>query len=270
LFSTITSQVISGVDDFDKWYEIPSPGYTIFWTMPETYRDPDFLITRLIGHSAGVVSAVLAHCTRHNIDGFLRNISLLDPDCLGQLMGMGVNMHFIDSYSVRLELFGRPVGNHDGLDVRYVTENSKPSGTGTVSDIFRELGDEFMLSDFVGFENNLTDIAMGMGEFQHMRLFSEMVSRIKSREGTMIGIADWYSHDETYKASLIHMADAALLWGITSGNKKTKYLLPIKRREISPASGFEVQPYEIGGSSMRLAAETTRSVAPQLHDTFYR
>jgi len=258
------------VDDFDSWYEIPSPGYTLFWTMPETYSDPDFLMARWIGSSAGAVGTVLAHCTRHNIDGFLRSISLLDPDCLAQLLGMGSNMHFVDSYSVRLEFFGRPVGNHDGLDVRYVTQNSKPSGTGTVSDIFRELKDEYRLSDFIGFENNLTDIAMGMGEFQHMKLFSEMVSRIKSRGGTMIGIADWYSHDETYKASLIHMADAAMLWGITSGNRKTKYLLPIKRSEISPASGFEVQPYEIGDSFMKLATETTRSLAPTPHDTFYR
>jgi hypothetical protein len=183
---------------------------------------------------------------------------------------MGGDMHFVDSYSVKLEFFGWPVGDHDGLDVRYVTENSKTRGSGTISDVFREIGDECSLTDFVGFENNLTDITMGMGEFQHLRLFSEMTMLVRSRKGTMIGVADWYSHEETYKASLIHLADAAVLWGITSGNKKTKYLLPIKRREISPASGFEVRPYEIGSSFMRLSSRDEPTLSPQLHEDLYR
>jgi hypothetical protein len=267
----IVTPVFSGIEEFDSWFEIPSPGYTIFWTMPETHRDPDFLITRWIESHPEDTGGFLAHCTRYDVDGFLRRISSLDPGCLNKLLGMGADMHFVDSYSVRLELFGRPVGEHDGLDVRYVTENSKARGAGTISDVLREIREEFSLDGYIGLENNITDLAIEMGEFQHLRLFSEMVDRAKCADGTMIGIADWYSHDEVYKASIIHLADAAMLWGITSGNNKTKYLLPIKREEISPATGFHARHYEISKANMRLHTHNPRnSSIPQAHEDLYR
>ncbi len=161
-------------------------------------------------------------------------------------------MHFLDSYSARLEMFGGPLRDYQGLDIRYVTDTCRIRGAGTLSDVMRELREECHLEDFVGIENSLTDLAMDMGEAQHAKLFSELVSRMRSRRGTMIGMADWYSHGELYKASIIHLADASILWGITSGSNKVKYLLPIKRSEAAPASSYEPQPYSVGPSRFEI------------------
>ena len=242
----------SGVDDFDDWFKIPSPGYTVFWVMPETCNDPERLISSWIRSSIHRVEGFVAHCTRSNIDGFLKGLSSVNPVCASSLLSMGAKMHFLDSYSARLELFGEPLQHHDGPDIRYITDPSNLRGAGTVSEVLRELREDCNLSNFIGIENNLTDLAMDMGEFQHTRLFSDMISKMRSRNGTMIGIVDWYSHGEVYKANLIHLADASVLWGITSGSSKTKYLLPIKRGRVSPASSFEPQPYDVGPSFFKI------------------
>ncbi len=242
----------SGIPKFDEWFRIPSPGYTVFWVMPETSADPASFIANWIISSIPKAKSFLAHCTRSNIDGFMKGLSSLNPRCASGLLSLGPNMHFLDSYSVKLELFGEPLKHYNSLDIRYVTDVSNLRGAGTVSYVLRELREECSLNNFVGIENSLTDLAMDMGESQHIRLFSEIVSKVVSRHGTMIGIADWYSHGEIYKANIIHIANASILWGITSGSSKTKYLLPIKRDGVCPASLYEPQPYDVGPSGLRI------------------
>jgi hypothetical protein len=247
----MNSPVRSGIPEFDQWFLLPSPGYTVFWTMPETGRDPGALISSLIGSSLDGAGSFVAHSTRSNIDGFLEDLSTYDPRCTLQLLSIGGSLHFIDSYSSKLDLFGQPIES-DGMDVRYVTDTCKPRGAGTLSEVFRELREECNLENFIGMENSLSDLAMDMGEYQHIRLFGDTVCRMRSRRGTMVGIADWYSHGETYKANIIHLSDASLLWGISSGGRKTKYLLPIKRSHVSSAASFEPRPYDLHGMTLRL------------------
>jgi len=242
----------SGISGFDEWFRMPSPGYTVFWVMPETSADPGSFIANWIRSSIPRAKSFLAHCTRSNIDGFLKGLSSENPGCASGLLSLGPNMHFLDSYSVRLELFGEPLKDYTALDIRYVTDISNLRGAGTVSHVLRELREECALRNFMGIEDNLTDLAMDLGEAQHIRLFSEMVTKTVSRRGTMIGIADWYSHGEIYKANIIHIADASILWGITSGSSKTKYLLPIKRDGVSPASLYEPKPYDTGPAGLRI------------------
>ena len=255
---------------FDGWFRIPSPGYTVFWTMPETCVDPNFLISRLIGSSLEKVESLVVHSTRWNVDGFLDALSTLDPSCALRLLSMGPHLHFVDSYSSRLELYGRPLAHH-GMDVRYVTDTCKARGPGTVSEVFREIREEFKLENFLGVENSLTDLATDMGEYQHTKLFSDIVCEMRARGGTMIGVADWYSHGETYKANIIHLADASLLWGITSGGNKAKYLLPIKRCDASSASSYNALPYDLdaGGIAVR-SDRDVQSASEGAPDVLYR
>jgi hypothetical protein len=242
-----------GIEGFDGWFGIPSPGYTLFWTMPETAQDPKCLMSRWIAEVVDRAEGFLAHCTRYDLDGFLSDLSRYEPALTGRLISMGERMHFVDSYSKRLDSFGAPT-HQEGLDVRYVTETGKARGCGTVSEVLSELREECALAHFFGIENNLSDLAMDMGEYQHVRLFSDFAHETRSRDGTIIGFADWYSHGETYKANLIHLADASMLWGITSGNTKMKYLLPIKRPVPSAAGSYEAKAYDISRSRIEISA----------------
>jgi len=246
------ASVAPSIGGFDRWFEIPTPGYTIFWVMPETSSDPERLIWSWIRSGLKDAEAFLAHCTRLDVEGFFDRLSSQDAGCASTLLSLGSDMHFLDSYSVRLDLFGGPVREYDGIDIRYVTDTASLRGPGSVSQTFAQLREECGLKRFIGFEDNLTDLALSMGERQHAYLFSQIVSSVRSRDGTIIGLADWYSHGEIYKANLIHLSDASILFGITSGSSKTKYLLPIKRRRAFPASAYEPKPYRVGEGSFQL------------------
>jgi len=259
----------SGVDRFDSWFRIPSPGYTIFLVMPETWLDPFTFISSWIMENTREADLVVLS-TRSTIDGLLEMLSHIDPSCSTHLASMDSRLHFVDCYSSRLDLFGLP-SRHRDADIRYVVNPREHMGAGTVLGVMRELRTQGGPRGFLALEYSLSDIAVDLGEAGHVPVFSEMVLNSRSRRGTVIGIADWYSHREIYKARLIQISDASLLWGISSGDRKTKYILPIKRGRVNPAKRFEPKPYSISGSDLFFSTSATVPIqTPLAQEDCYR
>ncbi len=237
---------------FQGWFPIPSPGYTLFWVMPETHLDPLRLVsTWLLMEGTARDLVVLSTCW--TIDEFLERVGDLEIGSWEMMTELGKRLHFLDCHSANLQLFGTPDRNKNH-DLRYVVDTSATSGPGSLREVIHELWRESNPHDFLGLEFNLTDIAMDMGEREHISLFAHLLSGLKSRKGTVIGMADWYSHPETYKARMIHLADASLLWGVSSGERKAKYLLPIKRSVASSAEAFQPRVYRASGDGFQITA----------------
>ena len=248
----------SDLGEFEHWFLLPSPGYTVFWVMPETTGDYMVVLLRWIRSLLPKAQNVLFHSTRQTVDDFLSLLRSLDPQTSREVSSMGGRVHFVDSYSCRLRLFGGPVGNSDGVDVRYVTDPSHLEGPGSVLDAYRGLDADGSLEGCIGLEWSLTDLAVDMGEQAHSKLFASILPTLRFNGATIVGIADWYSHSETYKARLIHLSDASILWGVTSGQKKAKYLLPVKRPSPAPASYYEPVGYEVAPGFFRLSSRRIR------------